>query len=398
VFYLLAAVLLALGAALIPLSLRRGAPSGTTTSRDRTVAALYQDRLEELAREIDGGQAAAEDRQTLEEELGAALLADYREAGDAATGKAGERRNLAAVGTAAAVLLLGCAIGVYLMVGDPQSMSLTGAEAVLELEPGGNAPELNQWRNRLVERVDARPGDAKSWYLLGHADLKLGHFSTAAEAFAMAHQAHGEDPGIDLYWLQARYLADGGQLDARSRQIAERILARNPNQAMVLEIYALDAYRRGAFDESVSLLNRALSGSLAARDRLSLDAAYTEARERLGTPGPAVDVEINAEGELPGGATLFVIARPVGGGMPYAVVRRPLGELPRTIRLDDAVSMNPAAPLSSAGALEIVVRLSRAGTAMAHPGDWEWRSEALTDADLAAPPLKLRAALEAPES
>jgi cytochrome c-type biogenesis protein CcmH len=93
--------------------------------------------------------------------------------------------------------------------------------------------------------------------------------------------------------------------------------------------------------------------------------------------------------------TLFVIARPIGGGMPYAVVRRPAVGMPLTIRLDDAVSMNPAAPLSSAAEVEIVVRLSRSGTAMAHPGDWAWQSPAIRLADLGEP-FMVRAALAPP--
>ena len=71
--------------------------------------------------------------------------------------------------------------------------------------------------------------------------------------------------------------------------------------------------------------------------------------------------------------------------MPYAVLRRPASQLPDTFRLDDAVSMNPAVPLSMAERIEVVVRVSRAGTATAHPGDWQWRSEPLAVGDAEAP-------------
>ena len=94
--------------------------------------------------------------------------------------------------------------------------------------------------------------------------------------------------------------------------------------------------------------------------------------------------------------TLFVMARPVGGGMPYAVVRRPAEGFPRTIRLDDAGSMNPALPLSAASGVEVVVRLSLSGTAMAHPGDWEWHSEALAFDAGADVPIQLSAILTPP--
>ena len=64
--------------------------------------------------------------------------------------------------------------------------------------------------------------------------------------------------------------------------------------------------------------------------------------------------------------------------MPFAVVRRGAEPLPEAVRLDDAVSMNPALPLSAAGEIEVVVRISLTGAAVRHPGDWEWRSAPLS--------------------
>jgi cytochrome c-type biogenesis protein CcmH len=81
--------------------------------------------------------------------------------------------------------------------------------------------------------------------------------------------------------------------------------------------------------------------------------------------------------------------------MPVAVVRRPAQTIPRTVRLDDLVSMNPAAALSSRESVEVVVRISRAGTAMAHPGDWEWHSQTI-DLGGQTEPLKLIAQLSPP--
>ncbi len=392
-FYLGVALLLGLACALVVASLyRRDRRQAHTQSQ--TVTALYQDRLNELRGEMQGGLAEADDRELLESELGASLLADYEQIHGGETGMVASRRS-AWLPLASAGALLAMVAVVYLAVGDPQAMRMAGAEQVMRLDPARDEAALAAWRERLEARVDDRPADAKSWYLLGHVDLKLGRYAAAAESFAMANQAHGEDPSIDLFWLQARYLAAGGQIDATTRAIADRVLASDPNQPMVLEIFAIDAFRRGEYRESVSLLNRALSGNLDAAHRQALESGYQEARKRLGDLPASVDVAIETDGDIPRGTTLFVIARPVGGGMPFAVVRRPVEALPGSIRLDDAVSMNPAAPLSSADAVEVVVRLSRSGTAMSHPGDWEWHSEPLKLADQPAP-TALRAILRPP--
>jgi cytochrome c-type biogenesis protein CcmH len=393
-FYVWAFALLATGALLVVVALTRRAGSHKEAAQEQTVAALYQDRLAELRSEMAGGLAEDADKAVLEAELGAALLSDYESLASRGNRQSVERGSLLLPVIVGGLLLLGALI-VYQQVGDPQAMRLAGAEAVLRLDPSRDQAALDRWREVLNRRVDARPEDAKSWYLLGHVDLKLGRFASAAEAFSMASRAHGPDPSIDVYWLQARYLAAEGKMDATTRSIAERVLAENPNQPMVLEMYAIDAYQNGSYRESVSLLNRALSGDLESAHRQALEAGYAEARKHLGDLPASVDVDIRAEGRIPEGATLFVIARPVGGGMPFAVVRRPAGSFPRTVRLDDAVSMNPAAPLSSAQRFEVVVRLSRSGTAMAHPGDWQWQSPPLELAGQAHP-ATLEATLKPP--
>ncbi|MFW6094734.1 MAG: c-type cytochrome biogenesis protein CcmI/CycH, partial [Pseudomonadota bacterium] len=90
--------------------------------------------------------------------------------------------------------------------------------------------------------------------------------------------------------------------------------------------------------------------------------------------------------------TGFVIARPPGGGMPYAVVRRPAGALPLEVRLDDDASMTRERSLSDAQEVEVVVRLSRSGRPTASPGDWEWRSDVLEPAGRGEP-VRLEARL-----
>ena len=388
-FYLGASLLVGAAALLVAWALGRSAPAvAPAESREQTVKALYRDRRKELERELEGTDLAPAEREALERELGAALLADSAESGDPAAAPAAaplpSQSSSRALLVLSVALLAAGSLGVYSVVGDPQAPEIAGAEAVLRLDREGDAAALATWQQRLGARVADRPGDAKSWYLLGHVGLKREDYAAAAQAFATAHALHGDDPSIDLYWLQARYLAARGELDGTSRAIAERILAGSPNQPMVLELLAIDAYRQGSFREAVSLLNRALSAATDPGHAQALAAGLDEARKRLGDLSPSLDVEVTAPG-APAGATLFVIARPVGGGMPFAVVKRPAGSLPRTVRLDDAVSMNPAAPLSAAGTVEVVVRISRSGTAMAHPGDWEWRSEPLTLAGLSEP-------------
>jgi cytochrome c-type biogenesis protein CcmH len=382
----------------------RAREPGRAVSGDRGAAmrALYRDRVAEIEREAGAGQLDPELRREVEEELGANLLDEFRQAEATPAGRDSAPRpgpRLALWATVAALPLL--AALVYLSVGEPDATDLAGASEVLRLDPAEDRVALERWRDRLARRVARTPGDGQSWYLLGVARLQLGDFAPAAEAFASASARVGNDPGIDIYWLQARYLADGGSLDAESRAIAARVLESRPNHPLVLEMYAIDAFRAGDYRQSVAYLNRALGNDLSAPQAEALLAGLAQARSRMEPLTPSVEVAVRAgDGVQPQAigsprATVFVIARPPGGGMPYAVVRRPARLLPLAVTLDDTVSMSPARPLSGADAFEVVVRLSRSGTAAPAPGDWEWRSDVLRTAELGAG-AELEAALAPP--
>jgi cytochrome c-type biogenesis protein CcmH len=392
-FYLAAGVLLLAAVGVVIWALLRPLASVTkTTVRQETVRALYQDRLQELALEASAGQVAVEDRAEMEAELGSVLLADYEDQTDPVAAGEGTNRKLLVL---LPVLSAALAIWLYLIIGDPQADTLQDGRGLLSLDPHNDAAELESWQIRLSDRVSGRSGDTESWYLLGHTRLLLGEYQRASEAFAVAHSQVGPDPGLDMAWLQARYMAGGGSVDPLTREIAQRVLERNPNQPLVLELFAIDAFRQEDYRQAVSLLNRALSGSVGENQRNALSVGLSEARRLLGDLTPSLDVNIAATEGAPVGATLFVIARPVGGGMPYAVVRRAAPKLPLTIRLDDAVSMNPALALSAAGEVEVVVRLSLSGAPMAHPGDWQWQSPTVSLEALDAP-VSLEATLAPP--
>ena len=399
-FWLWAALLGLGGAAFAAAPFFRSGRGGT--ERAATLRELYRQRLDELDDEAYSGLLESGERQAMEAELGRALLdefgneapaSDRRDSMEVAALAAKESPGWAwlAAGLAAPVV----AVALYLSIGEPDASWLSNASKVMVLDPAQDRIELDRWRARLGHRVQQRPGDAGSWFLLGRIYLTDEDYAAAAAAFERAHALTGEDPGVDLHWLQARYLAAGGRLDEGAAAIAERILAQTPNQPMVLELLGLEAFRRADYREAVSLFNRALSNPLDPLPRRVLTTGFAEARARLGDLLPAIDVSVAAQAPLPEGATLFVIARPPGGGMPYAVLRRPASQLPGTFRLDDAVSMNPAAPLSMAERIEVVVRVSRAGTATAHPGDWQWLSKPLAVADAKAP-LALQAEIGPP--
>jgi cytochrome c-type biogenesis protein CcmH len=182
---------------------------------------------------------------------------------------------------------------------------------------------------------------------------------------------------VQVYWLQSRYLAAGGVLDDFSRDLARQILDQEPSLGVVLEILALDAFRTGDAQQAITLLNRALTGANDLQRQASFATAIRQVREGMANPPAGVSVTVSASETPAPQASVFVVARPVGGGMPFAAVKQPAFLLPFEVRLDDLVSMSPTRKLTDAAEFEVLVRLSESGNAMPQQGDWQWISSPL---------------------
>lgn len=344
--------------------------------RQRILTELYHQRQLELGKEIELGGADEGTASELRHELDAALLDDVALLGNVAPGDQSPAEVIGKVrwpSYVLAVFLPLLAGFIYLQVGDPTADALVGARSVLTL--ADEDPALEKWLDVLEARVDARPEDAESRYLYGHVLLKQQRYARAAEAFASAHELVGDDVAIESYWLQARYLAANGEVDAQSVKIAERILERDPGNVPVLQLLSVHHAREGDFKASLQLLNRALGVVRDDDSRATLLSFMEQIRVHVPAELPAIEVKVQSAAGAPAQATVFVIARPVGGGVPFAVERRPVTMLPFQVRLDDLASMNPANLLSAAQQVEVVVRLSLSGQPAAAPGDWEWRSD-----------------------
>ena len=363
------------------------------TLDDAARSALLADKARQLLDDRQNAQVSASER--------GAESTQVATAGASSSPSTGPGLGLGAK-LAAAILLVAGPLFTYWSLGTPGADQLKEARQILqlpslgELKGDGSDPAMMQLRRLtagLRAHVARDPEAAGSWYLLGIGELKLQSYSAASDAFEAASELVGADPNLDLYWLQARLLADNGKLSEATRVIAKRVLGTQPNQPMVLNMLALAAFRSEDFATAVSYLNSALSNNLTQEQRDLLAEGYDQARASLGVSGPTIDVALSLTGEPPADAVLFVIARPVGGGIPFAVVRRPAAGITDRIRLDDAVSMNPANPLSGAGTVEIVARLSLTGRPQAGPGDWQWQSRPL-ELTTNAQPIQLRAELK----
>jgi hypothetical protein len=187
---------------------------------------------------------------------------------------------------------------------------------------------------------------------------------------------------VKFYWLQARLLASNGELDRVSEGLANELLSIDPNNGPVLELLSVTMMQRGNLREAIRLMNRAITASANIDRQIALAGAISVLRSRMEAADPRVAVQVSASTKAPDTAVVFVVARPPGGGMPYAAIRRPAAMLPFNVQLDDLVSMSEQRILSAADEFEVLVRVSNQGIAKANPEDWVWQSEVLGQQDL----------------
>ena len=353
---------------------QRNAASRTRWRASDANVALYRQR----AREIETEQATADlrddERQALTDELGATLLSDT-EAVDQDADSVDLRRVSAPQALTLAVALAVVSAVLYLQWGDPGAGTVRDVSTMLAHDPDEDT--LMDVARRLQVRVDSRPDDRDSWYFLAHTLLRQERYQSAADAFAQVHRLGGSQD-VDVFWAQAEFLAGKGQLRPEGREVADRALERNPNNAPILELLAMDAARRGDHAAAVRYVDRVLGIPLPRTRRAMLAEMQAKIREQMDAGRPQVLVSIDTGDPPPGARWLMVFARTGDAGPPLAVIKRPL-DRDRTydLILDDAVSMNPAMPISAAGQVRITARLTASGGARRGPDDVEIVSESI---------------------
>lgn len=362
--------------------------------RSHSNLAIFEDRLAELEAEHRAGSLGDEDFAVLRKELERSLLNDI---GDTELSAGVRPRH-----TGGRLLLWGGALALPLLaltlysdwglaLGAHEDWRIAEDFAALEAAPEAVDPaQLAPAADRLARRLEQQPDDTDGWFLLGRSALSLGQYERAADAFAEVTKRAPDAIGALVYQAQARYLADGRQLSARTRALVEQGLEQAPSQPILLELLAMDALQAGRHVEAArrfrdllihaepegerrQFLLNGLAQALRAGDLSVDDLPTPDGAPQSGGTGVEVQVELPAQllEALPDSARVFVLARPLSGSrMPLAVKRlRPAPELQVTLTPADA--MAPGQGLGQHDTVEVVVRISRSGSVEGTEPDWE---------------------------
>jgi hypothetical protein len=226
-----------------------------------------------------------------------------------------------AIPIAAALALIGVALGIYFLLGSPDSIAASHAAAPAEPsqqmgQSSATAGSLDNVTNKLAARLATQGGSDNDWKLLAESYEYMGR-TTEAKA-ARAHIASATPAGP----------AASGSGEPVSQVSGEQMAA------------IADAFDKPA----TATGNAEISGTVEIASKLARQAGS--------------------------GATLFIYAKqPNAPGPPLAVLRVRAEHWPVTFTLNDANAMVPGRNLSTADSVQIEARISKTGDALEQSGD-----------------------------
>lgn len=120
---------------------------------------------------------------------------------------------------------------------------------------------LVQWEKRmdsdpqsvideLHQRVDAHPTDPRGWFLLGRLYMSQSQYQLAERAFARSYSLKPSG-GVAVFMMQSQLLTQH-PLTTVQRSLVRGLFKASPREPVYLDILALDAYRREAWEQSLS--------------------------------------------------------------------------------------------------------------------------------------------------
>ncbi len=344
---------------------------------------IFRERLAELENEREQGTLADEEFATLKLELERNLLIDAEEqpAQPVKRARVGQAQLVTVM--LLALMVPAAALGLYNHLGRADDLSV----ALNMPAPGEGQPTLDEALAALKQQLKNDPENPEGWYLLANTEMNTGNYAAGVQAFEQVLKYLPEDapqyPSVMGQLAQAMYFANEGQMNDAIRARINATLALEPYEIAALGLLGIDAYEQQNYTGAIEHWRKALiNADGVAAD--SLRSGIMRARDELAAAGQPVPdlpelveasivLQVSLAPELIERAdpeqTVFIFARPVGGRMPLAAVKRQVKDLPLEIELNDSMAMTPQARLSSQQEVEVSARVSLSGQPMPQPGD-----------------------------
>lgn len=335
--------------------------------RDANVS-IYRQQLRELDADLAAGKVAREDYDRSRSEIERRLLDDV-----AATEAPAPRF---AVPWPAVIAIPVLAVAVYAAVGSPGTIRREAQHTL-------TAQQFETMIARLAAKLRDNPDNVDGWRLLGRSYSVLGRFDEAADAYARAATLAPRDAQLLADFADALAMSRGQSMAGEPEKLVLRALQIDPANLKALALAGTAEYERKDYRAAAKTWGRMLplvppGGEDARAIQSNIDQALAMAGAAPGRK--ALRGEVRLAGNLSRRAApddiVFIFARPVeGAGMPLAILRKQVRDLPVAFALDDSMAMAPQARLSGFPKVVITARVSKSGSATPQPGDLQGASK-----------------------
>jgi cytochrome c-type biogenesis protein CcmH len=334
-------------------------------------AAIYREELDKLEAEHTTGVITSTDYEIAHAEMRQRLFQDTIEEDDQEV--AGSSKKTA-IGLCIFIILISS--GLYFSLGDFVRVAERSAEQPVTQEG------VEKMVAEFAAKMEKDPSNLEGWAMLARSYRIMGRNQDAAKAYARAGNFIDSDPQLLADYADVLAANANGSFVGKPLQLINQALKLDPNNLMALWLSGTVSYNSGNYKAAVKtwekLVNqmppdtddaRAIQGSIAeARFKGGLAPSAPVASSAKLISG-TIELSADLKSKMKPGDTVLVIARKPGERMPVAVLRVPAADFPMSFVLNDALAMNPSAPLSQLSEASIEVRISKTGMAKPEVGD-----------------------------
>lgn len=285
-------------------------------------------------------------------------------------------------------------------------------------KPGGGSAEaphptssdqIEAMTEKLAQRLKAQPDDAEGWAMLARSYTVLERHPEALQAYGKAVALRADDGQLLADYADSLAVKNKRSLVGEPMTWVEKALKIEPQNLKALSLAGAHAFERKNYAGAVKYWEQVVQiGPADSTYVQQVQASLVEARQLGGLPAavtPPAAVKPAVTGKaMPvpapasptsfasvGGTvtlapslasraspedTVFVLARtPDGKGMPLAILRKQVKDLPLTFTLDDSLAMSPAAKISGSASVIVSARVSKSGEALPQIGDMSGQTE-----------------------
>jgi len=244
--------------------------------------------------------------------------------------------------------------------------------------PWGAVPAAeNESIGPLLKATADNPEDLPAWLNLGGAYLKIQQWPLARRSFQHAnHLSHGSSAAALSGLGETILFENGGNETPQATDLFNRALQLDPHSPQALFYTGIALLNAGDLENARARFAslRDLSPPASVMDALDKQIAAIDVEIAKLRPDPATAIHLQVvlaaslAGQVPAGASLFVFVRSPQGGPPLAV-KRLTATFPQQVELSSTDSVLAGHGMSAGQAVQVIARISAAGTPTASPGD-----------------------------